>query len=147
MPYTAGQEIDAFCTRCKIDNVHVIIAVWEGAVKKVQCRSCNHSHLYRRPHAGRDDAPRASRPPARRSRPPEPTPRDKWMQALSGRDLKAARPYSMASTFEAGDLIQHSSFGAGLISRLVAPNKIEVVFEEGTKVLIHGDTHPPSNHA
>lgn len=140
MAYTAGQEIDAFCTRCKIDNVHVIIAVWEGAVKKVQCRSCNHAHLYRRPHAGRERAgdARASKPPARRTRPPEPSPRDKWMQALSGRDLKAARPYSMKSTFDAGDLIQHSSFGAGLVSRLVAPNKIEVVFEEGTKVLVVG---------
>src|SRR5687768_12839936 len=121
MPHTAGQEIDAFCTRCKRDNVHVIVAVWEGAVKKVQCKSCNHEHLYRRPHAGREEAPRASRPsraPGRRSMPPEPTPAEKWKEALAGKDPTAAKAYSMKGSFTAGDLIKHTSFGQGLVAKL-----------------------------
>jgi hypothetical protein len=146
MPYTAGQEIDAFCTRCKVDNVHVIVAVWEGAVKKVQCKSCNHEHLYRRPRAGREKAAaaaraaRPSRAPGRRSHAPEPSPAERWKEALSGRDPAAAKPYSMKGSFAAGDLIRHTSFGQGLVAKLVPPDKMEVMFEEGTKVLVHRRT-------
>ena len=140
MAHTAGQEIDAFCTRCKVDNVHVIVAVWQGAVKKVLCKSCNHEHLYRRPRAGREaPAPRASRSPGRRSHhPPEPTPAERWREALAGKDPGAAKQYSMKTTFAAGDVIRHASFGQGLVSKLVPPDKMEVMFEEGTKVLVHG---------
>jgi hypothetical protein len=140
MPHTAGQEIDAFCTRCKVDNVHVIVAVWEGAVKKVLCKSCNHEHLFRRPRAGRAEAPprpRASRAPGRRSHAPEPSPAERWKEALSGRDPNAAKAYSMKGSFAAGDMIRHASFGQGLVAKLVPPDKMEVMFEEGTKVLVH----------
>ena len=143
MPYTAGQEIDAFCTRCKRDNVHVIVAVWEGAVKKVQCKSCNHEHLYRRPRAGRPEPPApppTTRAPGRPAHAPEPSPAERWKEALSGRDPNAAKPYSMKGTFAAGDLIRHTSFGQGLVAKLVPPDKMEVMFEEGTKVLIHRRT-------
>jgi len=138
MPHTAGQEIDAFCTRCKRDNVHVIIAVWEGAVKKVQCKSCNQEHLFRRPRAGRPAPARPARAAGRRSHhPPEPSPAERWKEALAGKDPTGAKQYSMNGSFAAGDLIRHTSFGQGLVSKLVPPDKMEVMFEDGTKVLVH----------
>ena len=47
-PKTGG-EIDAYCTKCRLDLTHRIIAMVEGAVKKVECKTCGSHHLYRRP--------------------------------------------------------------------------------------------------
>jgi len=36
-----------------------------------------------------------------------------------------------------GDRVVHPAFGAGVVSRLVGPDKIEVLFAEGGKKLLH----------
>ena len=54
-PKTGG-EIDAYCTKCKLDLVHRIIAMVGEAVKKVECKTCGSHHLYRRPKTERDAA-------------------------------------------------------------------------------------------
>ena len=54
-PKTGG-EIDAYCTKCKLDLGHRIIAMVGDAVKKVECKTCNSHHLYRRPKSERDAA-------------------------------------------------------------------------------------------
>src|SRR4051794_27869076 len=45
--YKAGQEIDAFCTKCKMDLLHKIVAEVKGRPVKVECRTCYTTHMYR----------------------------------------------------------------------------------------------------
>jgi hypothetical protein len=47
--YKAGQEIDAFCTKCKMDLLHKIVAAVNGKPAKVECRTCFTVHMYRPP--------------------------------------------------------------------------------------------------
>jgi len=54
-PKTGG-EIDAYCTKCRLDLLHRIIAMVGDAVKKVECKTCGSHHLYRRPKTERDAA-------------------------------------------------------------------------------------------
>ena len=49
-----------------------------------------------------------------------------------------AKKYSPKDTFKPGDLVQHPSFGLGVATALKDATKIEVLFEEGAKVLVHG---------
>ena len=54
---TAGGECDAYCTKCKRDTLHNIVAM-DATGKtpaQVQCRSCQGTHKYRAPK----DAPAA----------------------------------------------------------------------------------------
>ena len=48
-----------------------------------------------------------------------------------------AKRYSPKDKYAAGDLVQHPNFGLGIATAL-KDNKVEVLFEEGAKVLVHG---------
>jgi hypothetical protein len=68
----------------------------------------------------------------------------KWATAEDGaNELRArlaaapAKPYRASERFAVGDLIEHPTFGRGLVEILVVPNKINVKFIESTKVLVH----------
>ena len=46
---TAGAEIDAWCTKCRMDLMHRIVAMVQSAPKRVICLTCNSEHNYRAP--------------------------------------------------------------------------------------------------
>ena len=46
-PLTAGSEIDAWCTKCRMDLLHRIVAMVRGRPKRVICMTCNSEHNYR----------------------------------------------------------------------------------------------------
>src|SRR5215218_6390706 len=54
--YKPGSEVDAWCTSCKADKMHRIIAVVNGNPKKVECLSCKGHHLYRATAAQKEAA-------------------------------------------------------------------------------------------
>ena len=43
--------------------------------------------------------------------------------------------YDMKASYQVGDLVNHPKFGLGVVRQLVGPNKVEIVFEEGAKLL------------
>jgi hypothetical protein len=43
----------------------------------------------------------------------------------------------MNNSFSAGDVINHPKFGLGAVETALPPNKIEVRFQEGKKMLLH----------
>ena len=46
--------------------------------------------------------------------------------------------YRPALRYEVGDMVSHPTFGLGPVTKLLADQKIEVTFESGVKVLVHG---------
>jgi hypothetical protein len=56
------------------------------------------------------------------------------VSAVAGREH--ARAYSVAERFATGELLEHPTFGLGVVS--TATDKIEVVFRDGTRTLVHG---------
>ena len=153
----AGAEIDAYCTKCKLDLMHRIIAMVGDAVKKVECTTCGSHHLYRRPKTEPEVADHnssvgssAAKPP-RSSKPPKTAKErmtaaaraerervDEWQRAIAGKPTGAFKPYKMSTFFAMGDLVRHSKFGDGLVARVIDQRKIEVFFEEGAKIMAHG---------
>ncbi len=53
---TTGGQLEAYCTKCKLDLTHRIISMVGHAVKVVECQTCGTHHLYRRPKTERDAA-------------------------------------------------------------------------------------------
>ena len=48
-----GDIIEDHCSRCTRLMDHSIVAVVNGEVVKVRCRTCQHEHIYRRGHGAR----------------------------------------------------------------------------------------------
>jgi len=49
----------------------------------------------------------------------------------------------MSACFMEGDLINHPKFGLGCVETIKPPNKIEVRFQEGKKILLHNTAALP----
>ena len=136
-PPIVGKDVDSWCTKCKMVLAHTIEAVVEGRITRVHCNTCGGQHAYRASAPGTAGAGRA-RPRAVRKTPTgKATATVPYADLLHGRDASAARPYSPTGRFALNELIRHASFGLGLITALKDANKIEVLFAQGTKTLIH----------
>ena len=147
-PLTAGSEIDSWCTRCKMDLMHRIIAMHQGRPARVICQTCFSQHNYRAPRAapktravlGRAAAapgssPAASRPPTRARS--EQERRTEWESRIAGQALTAFTRYSMERTFRAGQLVLHTKFGEGYVIDVREDGKLSVMFRDGPRTLAH----------
>ena len=116
-----GKEVQDFCTKCKIETVHVVTKVTDGEIKKVMCNGCRSTHVYRGGQA-----------PTPRSKPTRPR---KWSTLVELVEDEKVVDYKITGVFSEGDAIQHKKFGLGVITKVVDSTKIEVVFEEEKKLL------------
>jgi hypothetical protein len=135
-PPLVGKNVDSWCTKCKLVLAHTIEAVVSGRITKVHCNTCGGQHAYRaRPPGagGGGSGTRSARTSRTRSAPAVVL----YSDLIRGRDAGAARPYSSSERFAARELIRHPSFGLGVITSLKDVNKIEVLFADGAKTLIH----------
>lgn len=150
MPTThkPGSEIDAWCTQCKADKVHRIIALVGQTPKKVECLSCKGHHMYRATQATKDAAAahkRASKPEkpgvtrtTRTSISPRKREEDllaSWEKAITGKEVAAFKAYRIDKSFSKGDLIRHAKFGEGVVASVLDANKCEILFKDGMKTL------------
>jgi len=112
---------------------HTIEAVVNGRITRVHCNTCNGQHAHRASPPGssttRARATRATRPPAK--------PERDYASILRSRDPATARGYATTEHFKDGELIRHPTFGVGLVMAIKDANKIEVMFADGSKTLIH----------
>lgn len=137
----AGQEIISFCSSCKLDLRHVIVAHKSGnsgTIAKVECKTCRKIHAYHAPR-GAAGAVSVREQEAR-------VPRAKvqaiplaveWNRQLNEATAKAPKTYSIRTVFSKGDVVQHPQFGLGVIQELKDSTKVEVLFENELKILLH----------
>jgi hypothetical protein len=57
---------------------------------------------------------------------------------LKDKDLADAKSYSSKDRYLLGDVMEHPNFGIGVATAIKDGTKIEVLFEAGSKVLVHG---------
>ncbi len=133
-----GKEIEAHCKKCKADTVHVITAIKDDVVKKVMCSPCKATHVYKAPVGDEAEAPKRKRgrpkkadgaPKIRRRRKAD------WGTLMGKIDESLAVDYKMTADYGEIESINHKKFGVGIITKILAEDKIQVVFEENTKIL------------
>lgn len=57
-----------------------------------------------------------------------------WQRSINT-NVAAPRPYAMDAVFAAGDVMEHSVFGLGVVQEVQPPNKVAVLFRDGVKLL------------
>jgi hypothetical protein len=156
-PLRAGGEVDAFCTKCRMVLNHRIIAMVGPKPARVECSTCGSHHNFRagapgdksaslntggsgRTSATRaSSAPRAPRGPTRAEQ--AALDREKqWEKAIAGRGMSDFRVYRVSQLFKEGDLVRHSKFGDGVVTRIIDQNKVEILFKDEARMLAQGLT-------
>jgi hypothetical protein len=139
LPYAVGQEVEAYCSKCQIVLPHQIAKLTGSRISRVTCSTCQDAHAYRKssPKLPTNATPAQKQAMEDRRRAQAAASYEVVMQSF---ETAQAQPYTIRSTFEANDFIEHKTFGTGRVLRTLAGNKVEVMFKEGAKILVHGVT-------
>lgn len=132
--HSAGGQIEAWCTKCKLELEHTIIAMVDDLPKKVKCNTCNGQHNYRT--APSEKTRTGSKTTVRKRRAKGPT-YEEHISRLTGGDPSRAKPYASSGHFEEDEVIDHPRFGLGVVLSTIKTNKMEILFKDGPKLLIH----------
>lgn len=126
-----GQELNAYCGKCKDERTHIVAAMDGEVVRRVTCSMCGGTHNYKlKPVVATNGETTA--PTKRKS-----TRRTKESDTFSIDPKRPVKSYDMNNIFSTGDVIKHPKFGLGAVEGAMPPNKIEVRFQEGKKLLLH----------
>jgi len=130
-----GGEIAAYCGKCKEERTHIVSAMDGDIVKKVTCSMCGGTHNYKQkaPVSASETSPMAEGTTKKRAG----SRRSKEEPAFTIDPKRPVKSYDMNTNFSAGDVINHPKFGLGAVETSLPPNKIEVRFQEGKKLLLH----------
>ncbi len=145
---SAGDIIDARCTKCREILNHRIVAMVEGKVVRVECNTCNGVHNYYPPPTVKEvnaakvakvakepSSARTSSTPRSTKKDPNEAEREEWASLKPTMQIDRAQDYDMNGTYRVNSLIIHTVFGLGVIKRLIVPNKMQVLFQDGIKLL------------
>lgn len=125
-----GGEIESYCGSCKEERTHIIAAMDGEIVRRVTCSMCGGTHNFKR----KATASAVAEPKPKRA---AGSGRTKAGQAFTIDPSRPQKHYDMNHNYSAGDVISHPKFGPGLVENTLPPNKIEVRFQEGKKMLLH----------
>ena len=111
--FTVGIRADKFCTVCDQERGHIVTSINKrGQISRVRCSKCNTISTF----------------------------------LLASRTLprtasKIPSPYDRTLTYRAGQSFTHEMFGIGEVTRLIDPRKMDVLFQDRLRRLIHAQDH------
>ena len=107
--FEVGERVEKLCTVCEVERGHVVASVTKrGQVSRVTCPICQTRSTF------------------------------KSGVKTSGSRTLAGAPYDPARSYRAGQTLMHPSFGLGEVTALIEPQKIDVLFADRLRRMIHG---------
>jgi DNA-directed RNA polymerase subunit RPC12/RpoP len=108
--YAVGARVEKECVTCGEERGHVVVSVTKRKqVSRVECPKCGTRSSFK------SDA------------------------ALSGQrtSTKAGAPYDRTRTYRTGQTMLHPAYGLGEVTAIIEPQKIDVLFSDRLRRLIH----------
>lgn len=108
--YAVGERVEKFCATCGEERGHIIASVTKrGKITRVVCPKCQTRGTFK-----------ASAPSENRRQP------------------ATGAPYDRNRSYRTGQMMVHPMFGPGEVTALIEPQKIDVLFADRVRRLIHG---------
>lgn len=134
-------EIITQCNRCNLNLNHMITLMDGNQPKRVLCLTCRSEHNYHDPQrrvVRAASAARARGEPvssqtvakARQSREEQ-----EWRMKLHDKS-KTPEPYGIDKAYVSDQHVYHPKFGLGVVVGFVHPDKVQIYFDDGVKVLM-----------
>jgi hypothetical protein len=133
-----GKDVDSWCTRCKLMLAHTIEAVSGDKITRVHCNTCKTQHAYRPKPPAKAATRKGRSASGSGSRAADNTPQQEFDAMMRGKNPASAKRYVLADRFSSGDVIKHPQFGLGVVRNVKDHDKIEVVFTDAQRTLVHG---------
>jgi hypothetical protein len=109
--YTVGENVEKFCPSCNEQLGHIVKSVTKtGSVSRVNCSKCGLLGTFK---------PIAN------------------LAKIQGLATKTGEPYEQTRTYRAGQILAHPSFGTGEVMSVVDTRKIDVLFTDRVRRLVH----------
>jgi len=126
-----AQNVITMCTKCGMELNHVVVAHDKGGiVENVKCHTCGSEHKYR------PDKKRAPKKTSKKSISTQEVDLTKTFEKLAEKfKEKKPLPYSMSGSFKNDDVIDHKTFGMGIVIS-ASSDKMEVAFSGGPRILV-----------
>ena len=106
--HTVGERTEKLCAVCKEERGHVVASINKrGQIMRVDCPKCGTRSTFK--NGG----------------------------VTGARAAKASTPYDRARTYRTGDMMLHPTYGIGEVTDLIEPKKIDVLFSDRMRRLIH----------
>jgi hypothetical protein len=120
-----GDRVKCWCGKidCKDFTLHKVTELPEGKKPRAVCLQCGAVHFVRLKMPGS----------SRRATPAV----NPWIKAVAGVTLEQATQYTLQGDFSLDQYLLHTRFGLGQVIDRVSDTKISVLFEHGTKLLVH----------
>lgn len=107
--YTVGERVDKLCAVCAEERGHVVLSVSKlGNISRVTCPKCGTKSTFK--SAGRTQRSQTGQP---------------------------GLPYDQTRTYRAGQILSHPTYGQGEVTSVIEPRKIDVLFADRMRRLIH----------
>jgi hypothetical protein len=108
--YSVGARVDKFCVICQEERGHVVVSVTKrGQISRVSCPKCgNRSSFKADPNSGKTRS-----------------------------EVKSGAPYDRTRTYRTGQHMTHPMYGLGEVTAVIEPQKIDVLFSDRVRRLIH----------
>ncbi len=150
-----GDRVNSRCTRCNDLTSHAIIVIVDGAIHKVECCVCKGVHKYKPAISEKTKTTRRIVSKDGTKSTPKKTQKNKqlmaadkdknnpeilrnnWQYALNNTNSEPA-PYSMKRAWALSDVIEHPTFGKGVVIEIFLPDKMHVLFCDGIRLLKNG---------
>jgi hypothetical protein len=108
--YAVGARVDKFCAKCQEERGHIVATVTKrGQISRVSCPKCGVRSSFK-PATG----PRAA-----------------------SASTKTSAPYDRTRTYRTGQHLTHPTYGPGEVTAVIEPQKIDVLFSDRVRRLIH----------
>tara|TARA_B100001248_G_scaffold251745_2_gene227187 strand:+ start:12344 stop:12733 length:390 start_codon:yes stop_codon:yes gene_type:complete len=120
-----AKSFPTYCKKCDCERYHKVIAHKTAVSAKVQCEVCGRNSTF---------SVGAKRQKSLRTKKTKTL--GNWQEIQEHLDKEKASEYSIRSKFDEKQTILHTKFGFGYVMK-ADPTKIEVVFQEGVKSLVH----------
>jgi hypothetical protein len=109
--YAVGDRVEKVCAVCGVERGHVVASVTKrGQVSRVSCPVCGTRSTFK--SGAKTTGPRSAAQPG--------------------------APYEPTRTYRTGQTIMHPSFGLGEVTAVIEPQKMDVLFADRLRRMIHG---------
>ena len=109
--YAEGDRVDKFCAVCGEERGHIVASVTKrGKISRVDCPQCRTRSTYK----------------------------SRTGVAAERATTRESAPYDWTRTYRRGQTMMHPTFGFGEVTALIEPHKIDVLFADRVRRLIHG---------
>ena len=108
--FAVGERVEKFCVKCGEERGHVIASLTKrGKISRVRCPKCDTLGTFKT-----------------------------GASTGKGRKVDPGAPYDQTRAYRAGQQMQHPIFGQGEVTALIEPLKIDVLFADRMRRLVHG---------